>query len=311
MKQVTLTHLRVFREVADCLSITQAASRLFRTQPAVSRQLAELEAELGVALFVRQGRRLSLTLEAKDLLARSRALLNGADELSARAQELAAGNAGMLRIGAMTATLESVMPAILAAYRVRWPNVVTRFLDVDTRDLLSQIESGELDLAFGRDVKSDAVAEQRMFPMHLIATIPLAHPLSNRAALEVSDLVREALLLTPPGTGSRVLLDQACQAEGLNLRDVRMESRAYSALVAMSEAGCGIAVTLSTVAVAHPKLKVVPIRHRGTLLGIWFTGIWHRRRELPPYARAFVTTARITTRINYPGKHYGFPPLPV
>jgi DNA-binding transcriptional LysR family regulator len=150
-----------------------------------------------------------------------------------------------------------------------------------------------------------------MFPMHLIAIIPRAHPLFNRTALEVPDLVREALLLTPPGTGSRVLLDQVCQAEGLNLRDVRMESRAYSALVAMSEAGCGVAVTLSTVSVSHPGLKVVPIQHRGKPLGIWFAGIWHRRRDLPPYARAFVTTAKNTTRINYPGKHYGFAHLPV
>ena len=90
-----------------------------------------------------------------------------------------------------------------------------------------------------------------------------------------------------------------------------MESRAYSALVAMSEAGCGIAVTLSTSAVANPGLKVVPIRHRGKPLGIWF------RRHLgcvagvlPTYARAFVTTARNTTRIDYPGKHYGFASLP-
>lgn len=307
MKRVTLAHLRVFCEVADCLSITVAANRLFRTQPAVSRQLAELQADFGVALFVKQGRGLALTSEGKSLHAHSRDLLASANELSTRAQELAAGSTGTLRIGAMTASLEGVLPHFLATYRAQWPQVVVRFMDVDTRDLLGQVESGELDLAFGRDVASDAVAAQRLFPMQLLALVPRSHALSKRTAIEVRDLERAPLLLTPAGTGSRVLLAQVCTAEGFALRDVRLESRAYSALASMAAAGCGIAVVLSSIDKPPAGVRALPIHHNGKALGVWFSAIWHRRRRLPPYAQAFVETARLSASHHFPGKQFDFP----
>jgi DNA-binding transcriptional LysR family regulator len=187
---------------------------------------------------------------------------------------------------------------MVQAYRKQFPRVTLRMVDVDTRDLLAQIEAGEIDLAFGRDASSDSVASRRLFSIYLVALIAAGDPLAKRAALEVSDLQRAPLLLTPSGTGSRVLLEQACRADGLTLRDIRMESRAYSGLMAMAQAGCGIAVVLSTV-VPSPRTKAVPIHHHGHPLSVWFSGMWHRRR-VQPYATGFLKVAEQVARPTYP-----------
>lgn len=101
-----------------------------------------------------------------------------------------------------------------------------------------------------------------------------------------------------------MLLAQICSAEGLSLRDVRLESRAYSALASMSAAGCGIAVVLSTVGKAPAGTKAMPIHNRGKTFGVWFPAIWHRRRQLPSYMQAFVDTAHEVSARNFPATKF-------
>ena len=310
MTRMTFTQLRVFCEVAEGLSVTQAANRLYRTQPAISRQLAELEKELGLALFFRNGRRLELTPAGEELHGRSSALLANASELIERAHQLSTGNTSVLRVGAMAITLQGPLPGAVLAFRRAHPDVSVRLIEADAPELSGMVETGALDLAFARDVNSDALSSTRLFPMHLVAVVPGAHRLAGRKSLEVEDLEREPLLLTRAGTGSRVLLARACQADGLTLRDIRMESRNYSGLVELAEGGFGIAVVLSVIAVGHPTVKVIPVRHRGEQLGIWFSAISHRRGNASAHAEAFVKTAQQVFQVHYPGREYGFAPLP-
>jgi DNA-binding transcriptional LysR family regulator len=310
MNKLSLTHLRVFCEVADCLSVTQAASRLHRTQPAVSRSLAELEKELGVSLFIRQGRQITLTPAGEELRLRSRSVLGETDELVRRAQELSSGTTSMLRIGAMSISLERVVAPILHAFGQAHPEIGIRIVEADAPELAVLVESGQLDLAFTRDITSDSLASVRLFPMHVVAVAPTAHPLAGRDSVDVRELEREPLLLTREGTGSRVLLARACRAEGLTLRDIRVESRSYDGLLALVQGGLGIAIVLSTVASARPRAKVLPVLHRGDSMGIWFSAVWHRQRPPLPHQRALVELARSLVADRYPGKEYGFAPWP-
>src|SRR6185369_5925318 len=95
-----LHQLRTFVAIADAGGVARAASRLNLSQPAASRQIQVLEAEWGVALFDRIGRRLRLTSEGEDLLRRSRRLVAEANALHERARALKAGHAGIISIGA-------------------------------------------------------------------------------------------------------------------------------------------------------------------------------------------------------------------
>src|SRR5579863_7054994 len=117
-----LRHLRYFVTVADSGGISRAAERLNISQPALSRQIHDLELDLGVSLFDRRAGRLVLTGEGGDLLARSREVLKGAGLLRDRAQALRDGEAGIVRVGVAPLTLESLLPPFLVRYLPHHPN---------------------------------------------------------------------------------------------------------------------------------------------------------------------------------------------
>lgn len=293
---MNLSHLQAFCEVGQSLNLTHAAQRLHRTQPALSRQLNDLERRFGLKLFTRHGRGMRLTAAGEELFERSRAIVLATEDLAGRARMLASGNVGLLRAGAMTIALDVLVPAVLAEYRKRCPTVEVKLIEADTRELVGLVESGQLDVALSRDVQNDSIASTRLFPMHVVAVFPPQHPLAGREEVEVRELQAEPLLLTPPDTGSRVLLSQVCRTAGLELRHVRIESRSYGGLVAMAQCGYGVAVLLSTVALAKPGVRMTPVVHEGRGLDIWFSAIWHRRSELPEHARTFIDAARAVTR---------------
>src|SRR5207302_1942650 len=104
----------------------RAAAQLSLTQPALSRQIRDLESELGLPLFDRVGRRLHLTAEGENLLERTREILRAADALRERAGALAGGRTGTLRLGATAQTLESLISAFLTGFRRAWPGIEVR-----------------------------------------------------------------------------------------------------------------------------------------------------------------------------------------
>ena len=105
-----LRHLRYFVSVAEAASVSKAALRVHISQPALSRQLHDLERELGVRLFARVGRGIRLTAEGEDLLARTRDVLTRAESLGARARALAGGSIGVLRVGATPQVIQNILP---------------------------------------------------------------------------------------------------------------------------------------------------------------------------------------------------------
>jgi DNA-binding transcriptional LysR family regulator len=311
MPTLTLADLRVFCAVAQNLSVTQAAHLLCRAQPAVSRQIAELEKDLGVSLFFRRGRRLELTPAGEELLGRSQALLEDAGNLAKRAQQLAVGNTSVLRIGAMAGALHSFFPSLLLAFSREWPKVTIRIVEADAPELVHLLEVGQLDLALTRDyLTGPTLATTRLFPMSMIAVVAASHRLAGKETLGVEDLECEPLLLMQPGSASRVLISRACQAEGLTLRDIRMESRMTDALVTLAEGGFGIAVLMSALVTHPPKARVIPVHLRGEHLGIWYCAIWLRSRTGSDHVDAFVKAARKLLKENFPGKGYTVPGLP-
>ena len=118
-----LRHLRYFVSVAETASVSKAALRVHISQPALSRQIRDLETELGLRLFDRVGRRIRLTAEGQDLLERSRDVLARADAIGERARDLTTGAAGRLRVGATPQTMQSVIAGFLARYRRSRPGV--------------------------------------------------------------------------------------------------------------------------------------------------------------------------------------------
>lgn len=309
MSRINLSSLHTFCEVADCLSFTQAAHRLFRTQPALSRQITQLERELGIELFIRQGRSVALTAAGEDLYGRAKRLLSEANEFQDRAQALAQGDLGTLRVGAHPLLFSRTVPSLLTAYAKRWQNISVNVSEGGAASLMARVEARDLDVALARYMTSDALAAKRLFPMYLIAIMSTGHRLAMRGSLEVSDLQNEPLLLMSADAGSRVLLEQVCREDGLRLRQVVLESSIYNGLISMATAGHGIAIVLSMVSFSHPKARIVPVMHHGRHVGTWSAVLWQRGTTLAPYVQAFIKIAIRQAKVDYPGKQYGFPLL--
>src|SRR5919112_4969650 len=135
-----LRHVRTFVTVADVGTVSAAADRLHVAQPALSRQIAQLEDELGLKLFDRVGRRLLLTSEGEQLLSNCRGLLNYARALGEQAQMLRRGDVGVLRVAASPHLIEGIFPEFLRHYGARYPNVQVRLTDTVGVDSFAMLE---------------------------------------------------------------------------------------------------------------------------------------------------------------------------
>jgi LysR family cyn operon transcriptional activator len=299
-----LRHLRYFVGIVDAGSMALAARRLHVSQPTLSRQIRDLERELGVRLFDRVGRRIVPTAEGREMAARTRHVLAEAEALRARGTVLGGGTGGVLRVGATPQFIEAGMPSVLSAYRRAYPGVEVRLSEDGARPLIAGVQHGELHLAVGvlRDIEQ--LASRPLYPLRVLAVMSPRHPLASRRSLAIDDLAHERLLMLGPGFQSRQLFEDACQARNVDL-DVVLESRAPQSLVALAAAGHGIAIVPSVVSFARARVAIVGLVHQGRPLGLWGRVVWDPRRYLPPYGEAFVETLVRCTKRSFPGHTLG------
>lgn len=300
---VDLRHVRYFVAVAEAGSFSGAALGLRITQPALSRQVSDLETELGVRLFERAGRRVRLSAAGEALLERGRRLLADAESLGERARALGRDDHGVLRVGATPQTLQSLVAGFLTRFRRRRPAVEIHLTEEGGIRLLALVERGELHLAIGAVPRDERLRARRMFPYRVLAVAARAHRLGRRGRVELGALQDEGLLLLRRDFGSRVTFDEACRAAGLRPRTA-FESGEPHSLVALAEAGHGVAIVPSTVRVASPRVRAAPIVWAGGSLGGDVAVTWSPQRFLPPYAEAFVEQLASYTRRSYPGRRF-------
>jgi len=304
---VDLRHLRYFIAVADAGGFSRAAAQLRVSQPALWRQVRQLEQDLGVRLFDRIGRRVRITGPGENLLAQGRDLLARAESLGDRARASGAGHTGVLRLGATPQTLES-----LANFLARWTRsssgISLRLIEDGGGQLADRLEAGELHLAL--TLAGDPRFRGRLlFPIRELAVFPARHVLARRRTVEVADLVQEVLLLLRPGFVAREWFDAACRA--MHARpQVLLEGGAPGTLIALAREGLGVAVVPSTVRFARTRVRAVPILHGGASLGSWMAANWDPRRFLAPYAERFVESLAAYTARHVGQEYRQAPPIP-
>ena len=281
---MNLRYLRTFVGIAEAGTMARAGARLNVSQPAASRQILALEAELGVRLFDRIGRRLRLSSEGEDLLRQSRRLLMEAELLNERARTLKGGHTGILRVGATPMVIENTLSPFLSQYRLRHPGVEVHFVEDGGLRLPGRLEHGDVHLALV--VPDDRFRNRLLYPVHNLAVLSSKHRLSRRRALDVADLADEPLLLLHRSFGSREWFDAACNIAHIRPR-VLLESAAPHTLVALTAVAYGVTVIPSTVLVPSG-VRALPLIQREASIGRWLTIAWDPRRLLATYAEQFV-----------------------
>jgi DNA-binding transcriptional LysR family regulator len=299
-----LRHVRTFVTVAEIGTVSKAAERLHVAQPALSRQIANLEDELGLKLFDRVGRRLMLTSEGERLLNDCRGLLNYARAVGEQAQVLRRGDVGVLRVSASPHLIEGIFPDFLRHYAARYPNVQVRLVDVAAGgEALAMLERGEIHLV-QTIVRAIAPDEQRfashpLAPMQMLAACHPKLKLGADGSVEIGRLAPYPLLQATPDFAMRRNFDAACRLAGFTPNNV-LESRAPHALLAMAEAGHGVAIIPSALRIHRYRVRVLRVTYRGKALEEPLAVLSDKRRPLPAYAKVFCDMLAEHVRKGFP-----------
>jgi len=285
-----LRHLRTFVSVAEDGTVSKASLRLRTAQPALSRQIRALEEELGVRLFDRVRRRLVLTGEGEQLLGDCRALLGGVESLRERAQLLGRGDSGILRVGATPQTIEGVFSSFLHRYAERRPGVKIRLTEAVGAELAAILERGQVhvtvSLIQASQIDSPFIERFDLAPLEILAASRKPLDAGTAGDVDIGRLAAHPLLLLDTSFYVRQTFDAACRLAGVK-PDIFIESRTPHALLALAEAGHGVAVVPSVLPSHRYRLRVARITHRRRPLGGAYAVLWDKRRALPPYARDF------------------------
>lgn len=288
MKNVSLRQLRVFASVARHLSFARAADELNLTPPAISMQIKELEAEIGLPLFDRTSRKVTLTAVGEYLLAYTRRVLStmrDAEDMIARFRGLRLGS---LDVG-MVSTAKYFVPRMLAQFRDAHPGIEVRLQVCNNRDeVVSLLQQGSVELAImGRPPKGYPTrAEPFAMHPHVLAT-SINHPFASAEYVSVARLADEGFIVREPGSGTRAAFDEFMLAHRLTPRVV-MQMSSNEAIKQAVMAGMGISLlSLHTLGleldhhlIATPEVEGLPVMRR------WHV-VHNLAKTLSPAADAF------------------------
>ena len=302
-----LRHLRYFVAVAEELHFTRAAERLGIKQPPLSLQIRQLETELGTRLFRRLTRGIELTETGTLLLDEARRILDQIERTKAAVQSRARGETGCIRVGVASATyFQPLVPAIIRAYRERYPGVLLTPQQSNTALQVAGLRSGDIDVAFIRPPIGDGegLAILPLIEEPMLIVLPAAHSLASRGALPVAALAQETLILfqreLSPGLYDAIVA--ACQRAGFS-PNLGQEAPQIPSIAYLVAAGFGVSIVpQSTDRIRAEGVRYLPIEGDGPLAPI---SLAYRRDDRSPAVRNFVELARRTECAKHLGKPAG------
>jgi LysR family transcriptional regulator, benzoate and cis,cis-muconate-responsive activator of ben and cat genes len=205
-----LRHLVYFREVARRLHFRQAAEALAVAQPALSRQIAQFEAALGVALFVRSRRRVELTPAGQVLQERIEPLLRSIAAVPGELRALAEGQTGQVRVAFTGLAMATVLPGILREFQKKHPGIRVELNESPTSAQLAALQAGEITCGFFHpDAPTPGLKTRVLLRERNGVLLPADHPLARRPSLRLRALAATPFVLFPrthnPGFYDRVL----------------------------------------------------------------------------------------------------------
>ena len=294
-----LRHLRYFVAVAEELHFGRAAERLRIAQPPLSRQIRDLERELGTPLFERGPRGAELTAAGRAFLPEARLTLAQAERAQRTAQRAARGETGRLRVGFVDAATNSgILPDVLGFFRMHLPAIGLSLFEMDPAQQAEALRDGRIDLGILQSPPADAERWLRMDSVHnepLVAAIPRGHRLASRARLALADFAEEPFILFPRHVAP-VLYDDImarCRAARFTPRVVQ-EAAGWHTVASLVSAGVGVALVPRSLAQSrHRGVVYRAVRGLRTQMGLWAT--W-KRGESSPVRERFVTVLKTVAR---------------
>jgi DNA-binding transcriptional LysR family regulator len=281
--------LQIFHALAEELNFTRTAERVHTVQSNVTAQIKALEDELGVPLFDRLGRRVTLTDAGRNFLPFADQALAAMDQ-GQRAVQSGAEPSGPLRVGIPESMLAYRLPQVLRIFHRRFPHVELMFRPQYDETLPVMLETGKLDMAVcmiegspNETIKSARLRTERIF----LLAHP-SHPLASRRTVKAADLAGQTLLLTEGGCGYRLKLDRQLALENIRPGTVT-EFSSVEAIKQCVLAGMGLGLLPAIVVSRELRQHQLKALHwAGPSMDIATYILWHKDKWISPAMAAFM-----------------------
>ncbi len=223
--------LKVFYTVAQRLSFTKAAAELFITQPAITKHIKELEQQLNVQLFKRNGNNITLTTAGKILLQYAEKIFQTYTELETELAQLNNIEAGTMHSGASTTVAQTILPKLLALFKKTYPAVSFTFTQGNTDFITQQILAEKIDIAIVEGAAHYPQIAYAPFAKDEIVLVTRANnQLSKKAEISPKQLLQIPLVLREAGSGTLDVIFNALTAAQINPKDLQVEIQLESSI---------------------------------------------------------------------------------
>jgi len=290
-RSLNFRQLEAFRAVMLTGGMTPAGKLLFISQPAVTRLIRDLEADLGLALFVRRHTQLIATEGAHRLYREVERYFSGGDRIREVARTLRETRDGQLHIGAMPNLVATCLPGVVSRFLLDYPNVVVSIHSDSSTNLMAMLLHGQLDLALAIPPDTLPDLEHDVFaPMEAVCIIPPAHALAQHRVINVADLHQQDFVSLGVHSTLRMRLNALMHELNVQPR-VRLETAHSSTVAAYVREGVGVAVVDSFAAMG-PGSEGLVVRPLKPDIAVRFCALYRHSKQALPMARAFAVTLR-------------------
>jgi len=237
-----LNNLITFLAVAETLSFRRAAEQIHTSQSAVSARIGQLEDRLGVRLFHRTTRQVTLTDEGQQLFVVAKTAVEDMERVAESLRKKAALQSGELTIATVPSIGQTVLPTIMGEFHRRHPGVMLKLLDVDSRRCIEMMEAGVVDLAIVSDLEDrHHTVFEPLFWDECFLVVPRTHPLGERRSISLREAAQYPLMASPRGTTLWQIIERAFAACGAT-PVAHQETWNMSTLVRLVEEGFGMGI---------------------------------------------------------------------
>jgi len=264
---LNLRHLQLFVAVVDAGGVTKAAEQLGLAQPAASAAIRRLETDLGVALLTRSGRGAALTPQGEAFLRRARTVLAEIDGFQVEMAASQALESGRVSLGAPPMVTAHLLPGVIGDFLTAHPGIRVTLLQAGAEECAARVLRGDLDLGIVADWRtSPGLTTQLLVNNPMVACVAASSRLATKARMSWSELLKQPLILFPPGYHQRTRVDEAADRLRRWPKAV-MEVESVAVMLEMVRRDIGVATLLGAavagadgvVALALPAEATVPV----------------------------------------------------
>src|SRR5690554_988548 len=256
---MTITQLKYVLAVAEHQNFTKAAEKTFVTQPTLSMQIQKLEQELDILIFDRGKKPIELTAVGKKIVEQARSIVNESERMQDVVDQEKGYIGGAFKLGIIPTVMPTLLPMFLKTFSNRYPKVQLRIEELNTDEIITQINEGYLDAAIAATpLDQDKIAERPLYYEPFVGYIPESHRLNTKKELEKSDLDIQDILLLEDGHCFRDGIINLCKASKNTTHEkFQLESGSFETLIKLADEGMGMTLLpyLHTLDIASTKSK--------------------------------------------------------